>query len=616
MNGALQLLIESTPQGLPGGLSQFGGGSSAAGSNAAGAQPFAALLQSMYSGTYPGTPAHAISNKTADSTGSPSQQGTSASSSATQGESSSEARASYYAGLVTLLLKMSKSSTAAEDSKSTGTTGSGKSEKESEGIQKEIASLLGGGLAASNSNITILSTLIQSGKSAPASTGTEGYSGLEKLLADQTIQSDIQKLSDALSGDSGSGSATVILQGLLSRIQELESGSNAKLGQSLLNFGSQPGSDQTISSKTVLEKVLGSLSGVNSLNSKAAIATADTKTGNSAANSKTNGSATGAVESSAASSTAEELKKIFSVLSGGSTGKSTSTLTNGLPVELQHAAQVSRTPADPADPSVQAAKSVLQGLSSKVVESRVIQSASGNPTGSLSAAQEASSPAASKAANSSSFSGSGETAKATAVITDTGARTISASLAQGRQDSSKSEGKMTDTTDGKAAEIYSSPTVGSNSVGAFKQVLSAAAQPTSAPAKPDTLQVAQTILRGVNMMNEGKKTTVTLKLEPESLGSVALQVSSESGKISAQFNVKTTDARAFLEASIPQMRQMLQTNGISLSHLTVSLSGGESQSGHPQHQPKRHQPKYYAAMPGGSEEALRTFGYNTMEIKV
>jgi hypothetical protein len=71
------------------------------------------------------------------------------------------------------------------------------------------------------------------------------------------------------------------------------------------------------------------------------------------------------------------------------------------------------------------------------------------------------------------------------------------------------------------------------------------------------------------------------------------------------------------------MKQMLESNGVSLSHLTVSLSSGESQSKNAQYQyrPKKQQTKYYdaqtaAAAAVSSPELSRSFGYNTMEMKV
>lgn len=160
----------------------------------------------------------------------------------------------------------------------------------------------------------------------------------------------------------------------------------------------------------------------------------------------------------------------------------------------------------------------------------------------------------------------------------------------------------------------------------FQQTLSTLSQnPPHTFQQPDISQLTQGIIKEVGMMTQQGKTVVNMKLEPESLGSVTLQVSSEGGKISAQFNVKTADARAYLESSVPQIKQMLETNGVTVSHLNVSLSGGELPSGNARYnyQRRRQGARYYssqtakattvaAAMP----EISRTFGYNTMEIQL
>ncbi len=132
----------------------------------------------------------------------------------------------------------------------------------------------------------------------------------------------------------------------------------------------------------------------------------------------------------------------------------------------------------------------------------------------------------------------------------------------------------------------------------------------------NTPLIGQSILREVRLLNQDGKAVVNMKLAPESLGSVVVQVASEGGKISAQFNVRTPDARAYLEASVPEIKQFLQTNGITVAHVAVSLSGGDSRSGHPQYRETRQQQKFSSFVPTETDESFRSFGYNTMEMKV
>lgn len=177
-----------------------------------------------------------------------------------------------------------------------------------------------------------------------------------------------------------------------------------------------------------------------------------------------------------------------------------------------------------------------------------------------------------------------------------------------------------------ATQSFVNASDGSKGAVTFQQTLSSMQQNSAHSVQlPDINRLAQGIVREVKMMSQEGKTVVNMKLEPDSLGSVTLQVSSEGGKISAQFNVKTADARAYLESSVPQMRQMLETNGVTLSHLTVGLSGGDLPSSNPQYtyQRKRQGARYYSnrlasatAVAHNTPEISRTFGYNTMEIRL
>jgi flagellar hook-length control protein FliK len=186
-----------------------------------------------------------------------------------------------------------------------------------------------------------------------------------------------------------------------------------------------------------------------------------------------------------------------------------------------------------------------------------------------------------------------------------------------RQSSSDSGETLSDLLKQGAVQAYAANSDGSKVDTSFKQAMSAATNYSPASAmKTDPVQVAQSIVKQVNLMTQEGKTVVNMKLQPEDLGTVVLKVASQDGKISAEFNVKTPEARAFLETSIPQMRQALETNGVSLAHLSVSLSAGDSNGGRPQYQAKKQQPKYYAAITADQVEAARTFGYNTMELKV
>jgi flagellar hook-length control protein FliK len=192
------------------------------------------------------------------------------------------------------------------------------------------------------------------------------------------------------------------------------------------------------------------------------------------------------------------------------------------------------------------------------------------------------------------------------------------SAVAGKEGSQKSGYDSANLIKQNGSEIYQSISTDPKVDPRFKQELTTAVEskqdvPLS---KPDISQVAQTVIREAKMMTQENKTVVNVRLEPESLGSVTLRVASDNGKLSAEFNVKTSDAQAYLETSIPQMKQMLQSNGISLSHLSVSLSGGDSQTKHQQSPAKKNSQRFLMEMESDPADTVRTFGYNTMELKV
>ncbi|MGO9480990.1 MAG: flagellar hook-length control protein FliK [Candidatus Kryptoniota bacterium] len=219
----------------------------------------------------------------------------------------------------------------------------------------------------------------------------------------------------------------------------------------------------------------------------------------------------------------------------------------------------------------------------------------------------------------------GKTGASTAPSDKVSTKTTSGTDQQGSQ---KSDSGLADLVKHNAVDIYANASADSRVDSQFKQVLSGDAQTANGAdvSKPDASQVAQTIIREARLMTQQDKTVVNVKLEPESLGSVTLKVSSVDGELSAELNVRTPDAHAYLQASIPQMKEALQSNGVSLSNISVSLSGGDAQPKQQQYQSKKSQnvnvdetmetisesdestPAYGASQ--------RSFGYNTMEVKI
>ncbi|MGC8653619.1 MAG: flagellar hook-length control protein FliK [Candidatus Kryptoniota bacterium] len=130
-------------------------------------------------------------------------------------------------------------------------------------------------------------------------------------------------------------------------------------------------------------------------------------------------------------------------------------------------------------------------------------------------------------------------------------------------------------------------------------------------------EIAQNILREAKLMIQDGKSEVSMKLEPESLGSVVLKVASQDGKVSAEFNVRTQDARAYIESALPQMREILTGSGIPMQNMSVNLLGnsitGRNHQNFARWKSRQH---YDYKMSTDIEESVRNFGYNTMEMKI
>lgn len=192
------------------------------------------------------------------------------------------------------------------------------------------------------------------------------------------------------------------------------------------------------------------------------------------------------------------------------------------------------------------------------------------------------------------------------------------SAATEKESSSKPDSGFADLIKNDATNTSQTISINSKVESQFKHDLSDAVDSSrdTTFSKPDVSEVAQTIIREAKMMMQANKTVLNVKLEPESLGSVVLRVSSDNGKVSAEFNVKTTDVRTYLESSIPQMKQVLESNGVSLSQLSVTLSGGESQTKQRQYNTRKNSQKFSTETISEPTDSVRNFGYNTMEVKI
>lgn len=78
-------------------------------------------------------------------------------------------------------------------------------------------------------------------------------------------------------------------------------------------------------------------------------------------------------------------------------------------------------------------------------------------------------------------------------------------------------------------------------------------------------------LRGVAAALSSSEQSVTLKLEPATLGELRVNLQFKEGTVAARFEATSSEARRLLERSIGDLRQALEARGVEVSQLDVQL---------------------------------------------
>lgn len=78
-------------------------------------------------------------------------------------------------------------------------------------------------------------------------------------------------------------------------------------------------------------------------------------------------------------------------------------------------------------------------------------------------------------------------------------------------------------------------------------------------------------MRGIGAAIEKGGGTVTLRLRPEGLGALTVQVSLRGERVQAAFEVTNESARQLLEHSVPQLRSALEARGLEVERVEIAL---------------------------------------------
>lgn len=111
-----------------------------------------------------------------------------------------------------------------------------------------------------------------------------------------------------------------------------------------------------------------------------------------------------------------------------------------------------------------------------------------------------------------------------------------------------------------------------------EQALKAGGTEAKAAPSPFRTELQERILEQViekaTLSINGGKREVSLRLEPETLGVVRIQMRLEEGVLSARLMAESHAVKEALEAGLPRLREALAQQGLSLEHLRVDVGDG------------------------------------------
>jgi flagellar hook-length control protein FliK len=88
------------------------------------------------------------------------------------------------------------------------------------------------------------------------------------------------------------------------------------------------------------------------------------------------------------------------------------------------------------------------------------------------------------------------------------------------------------------------------------------------------VKLEDSIVKNIAAVNEGEHTVLKVKLEPENLGKVNLDLTFENGKLTAKINVENNQIRELFKESIGQLHQGLQKHNIQVGKIQLEVSPG------------------------------------------
>lgn len=102
-----------------------------------------------------------------------------------------------------------------------------------------------------------------------------------------------------------------------------------------------------------------------------------------------------------------------------------------------------------------------------------------------------------------------------------------------------------------------------------KPDVSLAAFPDLEPPQPIKDQVLHQIIQKARLISDGAQQEINIQLKPEHLGPLNVFIGSENGVITAKFHTESQQVKHLMEASLTQLKQDLQAQGLKVQHVEV-----------------------------------------------
>lgn len=88
----------------------------------------------------------------------------------------------------------------------------------------------------------------------------------------------------------------------------------------------------------------------------------------------------------------------------------------------------------------------------------------------------------------------------------------------------------------------------------------------------ERMQLIQSVMKRIRLMHLNGKSEIKMALNPKELGNMFMKMSSQDGQMNLQLFTDNHAAKAALESSMGQLKQMLQEQGFNLNHVSVEVS--------------------------------------------